>query len=193
MDSLPFELVSQILTHLPATDYKSARLTCHAFNDVLAKSAFTTLATFIDPTTAKSTIERIASDLTRRPKAIWSPGCSVPKDLPVAESFLFAMHRALRGTACPSSSPCSSRASSVSSVNGAWSDGEDAEDSDAGLVEEELAAWNFGRTIGMDDLTEDMLRQAMFRYALYLSYVYTGKGEAPQLWVMNSKKWGLHR
>lgn len=191
MDSLPFELVSQILTHIPPTDYKSARLTCHAFNDVLAKSTFDILATFVDPTTAKSTIERIASDLTRRPKAIWSPGCSVPKDLPVAESFLFAMHRALRGTACPSTSPCSSRASSV-----AWSDDseEDSEDSDAGPAEEEeLAAWNFGRTVGMDDLTEEMLRQAMFRYALYLSYVYTGAGEAPQLWVMNSKKWAQHR
>ncbi|KAL6910180.1 hypothetical protein GGI43DRAFT_3326 [Trichoderma evansii] len=191
MDSLPFELVSQILTNLSPTDYKSARLTCHAFNDALAKPTFTTLATFIDPITAKSTIEHIASDLTRRPKAIWSPGCSVPKDLPVAESFLFAMHRALRGTACPSTSPCSSRASSVSSVNGAWSDSEDSEDSEGGV--EELAAWNFGRTIGMDDLTEDMLRQAMFRYALYLSYVYTGEGEAPQLWVMNSKKWAQHR
>lgn len=76
-------------------------------------------------------------------------------------------------------------------MNGAWSDGEDSEDSEGGV--EELAAWNFGRTIGMDDLTEDLLRQAMFRYALYLSYVYTGKGEAPQLWVMNSKKWGQHR
>ncbi|KAL7921813.1 hypothetical protein ACQKWADRAFT_114479 [Trichoderma austrokoningii] len=195
MDSLPFELVSQILTHLPSTDYKSARLTCQAFNDALAKPTFSTLATFIDPTAAKSTMERIASDLTRRPKAIWSPGCSVPKDLPVAESFLFAMHRALRGTACPSttSSPCSSRASSI---DGAWSDSEDSDAASAASSEEgeeELAAWNFGRTIGMEDLTEDMLRQAMFRYALYLSYVYTGKGEAPQLWVMNSKKWSQHR
>ncbi|UKZ58843.1 uncharacterized protein TrAtP1_000167 [Trichoderma atroviride] len=82
MDSLPLELVSQILTHLPPTDYKSARLTCHAFNDVLAKSTFSVLATFIDPTTAKSTIERIASDLTRRPKAIWSPRLLRPKGPP---------------------------------------------------------------------------------------------------------------
>ncbi|KAM0257343.1 hypothetical protein ACHAQJ_004430 [Trichoderma viride] len=190
MDSLPFELVSQILTHLPPTEYKSARLTCHAFNDALVKSTFTTLATFIDPTTAQETIEKIAADLTRRPKAIWSPGCSVPKNLPVSESFLFAMHRALRGSPCPS--PSSSRASSVSSASGAWSDSE--EDSDVSSVQgEELAACNFGRSIGMDGLTEDLLRQAMFRYALYLSYIYTGEGEAPQLWVMNSKKWEQRR
>jgi hypothetical protein len=190
MDSLPFELVSQILTHLPPTEYKSARLACHAFNDALVKPTFNTLATFIDPNTAQETIEKIAADLSRRPKAIWSPGCSVPKGLPVSESFLFAMHRALRGTPCPS--PATSRASSVSSASGAWSD---SEDSDVLSVEggEELAACNFGRTIGMDDLTEDLLRQAMFRYALYLSYVYTGEGEAPQLWVMNSKKWGQRR
>ncbi|KAL7792144.1 hypothetical protein V8C37DRAFT_380906 [Trichoderma ceciliae] len=198
MDSLPFELVSQILNHLPHADYESARLTCHAFNEALAKPIFKTLATFIDPATAQDTIEKIAADLSRRPKAIWSPGCSVPKALPVPESFLFAMHRALRGTPCPS--PSTSRASSISSARAACSDGEDTEDSedseDSDLVSvqgEGVAAWNFGRSIGMDDLTEDILRQAMFRYALYLSYIYTGEGEAPQLWVMNSKRWEQHR
>ncbi|KAJ2969183.1 hypothetical protein NQ176_g8804 [Zarea fungicola] len=39
------------------------------------------------------------------------------------------------------------------------------------------------------DINEDMLRQALFRYALYKSYTYEGEGEAPQMWVMNSKKW----
>ncbi|RFU76157.1 hypothetical protein TARUN_6099 [Trichoderma arundinaceum] len=189
MDSLPFELVSQILNQLPPAEYKSARLTCHAFNDALAKPTFHTLASFIDPATAQNTIEKIAADLSRRPKAIWSPGCSVPKGLPVPESFLFAMHVALRGTPCPS--PATSRASSISSASGAWSDGED---SDVASVEGEgVTAWNFGRSIGMDDVTEDTLRQALFRYALYLSYIYGGEGEAPQLWVMNSKRWEQHR
>lgn len=188
MDSLPFELVSQILNSLPKPDYKSARLTCQAFNAALAKPTFNTLATFIDPATAQATIEKLAADLSRRPKAIWSPGCSVPSGLPVPESFLFAMHVALRGTPCPS--PASSRASSVSSASGAWSDGEE---SDAGSEAESVTAWNFGPSIGMDGLTEDMLRQALFRYSLYLSYVYSGEGEAPQLWVMNSKRWDQHR
>ncbi|KAL7944209.1 hypothetical protein V8C42DRAFT_345983 [Trichoderma barbatum] len=188
MDSLPFELVSQILDNLPKTDYKSARLTCQAFNAALAKPTFTTLATFIDPATAQQTIEKLAADLTRRPKAIWSPGCSVPRGLPVPESFLFAMHSALRGTPCPS--PASSRASSVSSASGAWSD---CEESDAASDVEGVTAWNFGRSIGMDGVTEETLRQALFRYALYLSYVYVGEGEAPQLWVMNSKRWAQQR
>lgn len=192
MDSLPFELVSQILTLLPPTDYKSARLTCHAFNDALAKPTFSTLASFVDPATAQTTLETIAADLNRRPKAIWSPGCSVPKGLPVPESFLFAMHVALRGTPCPS--PASSRASSISSASGAsWSDAEDSDDTMSVADGESVTAWNFGRSIGMDDLTEDLLRQAMFRYALYLSYVYGGEGEAPQLWVMNAKRWGVQR
>ncbi|KAL7929633.1 hypothetical protein V8C35DRAFT_331132 [Trichoderma chlorosporum] len=187
MESLPFELVSQILDNLPRADYKSARLTCQAFNAALGKPTFTTLATFIDPATAQATIEKLAADLSRRPKAIWSPGCSVPRNLPVPESFLFAMHVALRGTPCPS--PATSRASSVSSASGAWSDGEE---SDAGS-EAEVTAWNFGRSIGMDEVTEETLRQALFRYALYLSYIYNGEGEAPQLWVMNSKRWAQQR
>lgn len=29
----------------------------------------------------------------------------------------------------------------------------------------------------------------MFRYALYLSYVYGGVGEAPSLWVFDEKAW----
>ncbi|EHK24278.1 uncharacterized protein TRIVIDRAFT_121357, partial [Trichoderma virens Gv29-8] len=157
MDSLPFELVSQILQNLPQGDYKSARLTCQAFNAALAKPTFTTLATFIDPAIAQETIEKMAADLSRRPKAIWSPGCSVPKGLPVPESFLFAMHVALRGT---------------------------PEESDVGS-EMSVTARDFGRSIGMDELTEETLRQALFRYSLYLSYIYSGEGEAPQLWVMN--------
>ncbi|EGR52390.1 uncharacterized protein TRIREDRAFT_53561 [Trichoderma reesei QM6a] len=158
MDSLPFELITQILTHLPRHDLPSARLTCHAFNAALAKPTFSVLASFVDPAVAQQTIEHIAADLSRRPKAIWSPGCSVPRGLPVPESFLSAMRAALRG----------------------------AED---GAEGEKITAENFGRSIGMDEVTEDVLRQALFRYALYLSYVYTGEGEAPQLWVMNSKKW----
>ncbi|UKZ80324.1 hypothetical protein TrVFT333_008082 [Trichoderma virens FT-333] len=191
MDSLPFELVSQILQNLPQGDYKSARLTCQAFNAALAKPTFTTLATFIDPAIAQETIEKMAADLSRRPKAIWSPGCSVPKGLPVPESFLFAMHVALRGTPCPSpaTSRASSRASSVSSASGAWSD---SEESDVGS-EMSVTAGDFGRSIGMDELTEETLRQALFRYSLYLSYIYSGEGEAPQLWVMNSKRWAQQR
>lgn len=188
MNSLPFELVSQILTNLPPSDYKSARLTCQAFNAALAKPTFTTLATFIDPTTAQQTIEKLAADLNRRPKAIWSPGCSVPRGLPVPESFLFAMHVALRGTPCPS--PATSRASSISSGASSWSDGED---SDVVSEADSVTAWNFGSTVGMDDVTEETLRQALFRYSLYLSYIYDGEGEAPQLWVMNSKKWAQQR
>ncbi|ETS06769.1 hypothetical protein M419DRAFT_68136 [Trichoderma reesei RUT C-30] len=170
MDSLPFELITQILTHLPRHDLPSARLTCHAFNAALAKPTFSVLASFVDPAVAQQTIEHIAADLSRRPKAIWSPGCSVPRGLPVPESFLSAMRAALRGA-----EEYSDAGSDITTYSGAEG--------------EKITAENFGRSIGMDEVTEDVLRQALFRYALYLSYVYTGEGEAPQLWVMNSKKW----
>ncbi|PTB67683.1 hypothetical protein BBK36DRAFT_1115709 [Trichoderma citrinoviride] len=173
MDSLPFELITLILTHLPRHDLPSARLTCHAFNAALAKPTFSTLASFVDPAVAQLTIERLASDLNRRPKAIWSPGCSVPRGLPVPESFLSAMRAALRGA--------EEAAADAGSDITMYTEGD------------KITAENFGRSIGMDELTEDVLRQALFRYALYLSYVYTGEGEAPALWVMNSKKWAQQR
>ncbi|KAL6880827.1 hypothetical protein J3F83DRAFT_719967 [Trichoderma novae-zelandiae] len=221
MDSLPFELITQILAHLPQPDLPAARLTCHAFNAALAKPTFSTLASFADPAVAQRTLERLAADLSRRPRAIWSPGCSVPRGLPVPGGFLAAMRVALRGPAWPGPGPASSGPSSVSfgplssrapssisssssssssssaGSSAAWSD--DGEDSDAGsdittyTDGERVTAENFGKSIGMDELTEDVLRQALFRYALYLSYVYRGEGEAPQLWVMNSKKWAAQR
>ncbi|KAH0494529.1 hypothetical protein TgHK011_001146 [Trichoderma gracile] len=225
MDSLPFELITQILTHLPQHDLPTARLTCHAFNAALAKPTFSTLASFIDPAVAQHTIEHIAADLSRRPKAIWSPGCSVPRGLPVPESFLNAMRAALKGAEecpCPTASESSytssassssmarspsisssSSSSSSTSSTAAWSDGEESDaasditayssSSSTEEGEKKMTADNFGRSIGMDEVTEDVLRQALFRYALYLSYVYTGEGEAPQLWVMNSKKWAQQR
>lgn len=58
------------------------------------------------------------------------------------------------------------------------------EDEGATLTPQSLGSW-----LGRRDMTEEALRQAMFRYALYLSYLYDGEGEAPQLWVLNADRW----
>ncbi|KAG5950148.1 hypothetical protein E4U53_005437 [Claviceps sorghi] len=39
------------------------------------------------------------------------------------------------------------------------------------------------------DLGEEVVREAMFRYALHLSYLYGGPGEAPSLWVLDRDAW----
>ncbi|KAG5922427.1 hypothetical protein E4U42_005467, partial [Claviceps africana] len=39
------------------------------------------------------------------------------------------------------------------------------------------------------DLREGLVREAMFRYALHLSYLHVGSGEAPSLWVLDRDAW----
>ena len=57
------------------------------------------------------------------------------------------------------------------------------------LYVDKIKACTFGQHIGRDDITEDIIRQALFRYSLYMSYLYKGQGEAPQLWVLNPRCW----
>jgi hypothetical protein len=54
----------------------------------------------------------------------------------------------------------------------------------AGLTVDKLS-----EGLGRQDITEESLRAAMFRYALYLSYSYRGAGQAPSLWVFDAKVW----
>ncbi|KJZ68712.1 hypothetical protein HIM_11890 [Hirsutella minnesotensis 3608] len=182
MDNLPVELLHEILRHLPSSCLKNARLASRRFNAVLAKQAFPQLASFIDKDAALATLEATVAELSRRRRSIWSPRCSVPDNLPLAPSFLLAMHVALAGQ---------SWRPTETAIN---SDSESSEDdeSDCGyrrLSHRAITAQDLCRQLGRLDVTEDMLRGAMFRYALYLSYLYKGEGEAPQLWVVDSERW----
>lgn len=97
MEKLPPELVHQILHHLPPSSRKSARLASRRFSAVLARRVFSLLPSFMDPAAALDTLESTVADLPTRSRSIWSPRCSVPDQLPVAQSFLLAMHVALAG------------------------------------------------------------------------------------------------
>lgn len=156
MNALPVELLTEILDYLPPSSRKSLRLTSRFFHSVVPRSNLKVLASFIDPKVALSTITTAASDLKRRPKTIWSPRCSVPKDLPIPESFLIAMYVGLSG------SRWVERAVEAPQV-----------------TPQELAL-----RLDRCDITEENLRQAMFRYVLYLSYTSTGE-ESPHMWVVN--------
>lgn len=205
MDTLPFELLLGILDNLPPSHSKDARLTSRRFNAALAKPTFGVLASFVDPFVALSTLRQRAANWQRRPRVIWSPNCSVPDGLPIPESFLLAMYAALGGTSWPCSSLGSaaydggqSRRSSDSSLASMYSDASSSQESDdewgsGGTDLERLTATNIGKFLGRKDLTEGTLRQALFRYAIFLSYGYSGQGEAPQLWVMSSKQWNDRR
>lgn len=153
MDTVPVEILVEILSHAPPPTRGSLRLTCRSFAAATKGADFTTLAAFIDPDVAVATIEAASRDLTRRPRSIWSPRCLVPDGLPVPESFKLAMYAGLAGRGWPASTP---------------------------ITTEAMAA-----RLRRDDITEDNLRQALFRYVLYLSYT-DQRGAAQHEWVLRT-------
>ncbi|KAH7193489.1 uncharacterized protein B0J16DRAFT_80482 [Fusarium flagelliforme] len=161
MDTLPTEIVIQILDNLPSSAVKQARLTSRTFNAILAKRTFEVLVSFLDPEVAQNTIVDVARDPMRRRRrpSIWSPRCSVPRNLHVDDSFLMAMWAGLRGDSWAVETGGKGDKLSV----GEWQKG----------VEK--------------DMSEDELRGVLFRYALYLSYMSECEKEQdiPQAWVLN--------
>ncbi|RGP81716.1 hypothetical protein FLONG3_203 [Fusarium longipes] len=161
MNTLPTEILIQILDNLPSPAVKQARLTSRTFNSILAKRTFEVLVSFLDPEVAQSTLVTIARDPVRRRRrpSIWSPRCSVPQNLPVDDSFLMALWAGLRGESWVVEK----------SSNGDTLD---------------VSRWQNG--VGKD-VNEEELRGALFRYALYLSYMSECEEEQdiPQAWVLN--------
>ncbi|OAA37804.1 Cyclin-like F-box [Beauveria brongniartii RCEF 3172] len=79
MNTIPVEIFTEILSHLPPASCKSARLTSRQFNAVLAQPTFCTLRGFLDADAAMATLLQTLHDLPGRPRAMWSPHCSVPR------------------------------------------------------------------------------------------------------------------
>lgn len=191
LSSLPTELLHQILTstELPT----STRLTCRSFNALLTKDSFSTLRKFLsNPESTLEALQQAAKDIPVRYRPIWSPHCSVPQGLPLSRSFILAMYAALQGQSLSIESRRSYKRrmyweESDSSAS-EWSSDEDEPWMDADAVTAAEALAMAGRT----DLSEDTLREVMFRYALFLSYRYNGEGEAPQTWVLHTREWNKH-
>ncbi|KHN96997.1 F-box domain, cyclin-like protein [Metarhizium album ARSEF 1941] len=186
MDSLPSELLHEILSHLPPSARPSTRLTSRLFNAILAPRSFPSVPSFIDPDVALSKLESGAREARRRQKtSIWSPGCVVPCHLPIPQSFLLAVYVAFRGRQWQ---PCVARMRGTCRECG--SDGEiGLSEGCVGRRFEELTVDSVVQSLQREDVTEESLRVAMFRYALYLSYSYQGSEEAPSLWVFHENVW----
>lgn len=164
-------MLAHILNYLSPTICSTVRLTSRRFNAIIGKQTFGVLASFIDPVFAHVTLTAIATDSLRRPKSIWSPSCSVPSGLPLSENFLLAMFVALGGR----SWRCGSKRPRLTDVEGETDD-------------DTITVHDFRGIIGWDCITEGILTEAMFRYALYLSYTHPER-ESPHMWVFNRQLW----
>ena len=150
MDKLPPEILLHIFDYIPTSTYRAIRLTCQHFNTLISKSTFSVLISFLNPSFAEATLHTLAQDPMRRRSSIWSPNCRVPMALPVTEDFLMALWVGLTGTSWSSSN-------SISVGN------------------TRLTMRRLQGKLRRRDLTGEVLREALFRYALYLSYIYEGE------------------
>lgn len=200
INSLPFELIDEISSHIPASSRPAARLTSRAFHASIGNASFQTLASFIDEEEASARLHCAAASIPRRSRAIWSPSCSVPAALPLPKSFLLAMYTALGGESWPAPSkkrqqlPFQLRRISSwgSDSSNGYSSDEDEELTIPGLAtpeDEQISIEAMAQRLGRSDVYEASLRQALFRYALFLSYIHQGSDEPKHLWVMSSKRW----
>jgi F-box domain len=99
MDTLPPELVLEILAYLPRQSVRSMRTVSRAFRALVPSPDFTLMKSFLDPDTALSTITAAARDLSVRPRSIWSPHCPVPPSVPLLPDFMSVLWVALTGRA----------------------------------------------------------------------------------------------
>lgn len=159
MENLPNELLIEIFANLSPSNRKSARLTCRTFNWAIVRDQFSQLATFIDPQKSLAICEAAGNDLSRRPRSIWSPRCSVPEQLPIPESFLLALYAGL--------------------ARKQWEPDTTAEARDG------VTVTSLARELGRGDITDTIVRQALFRYALYLSYNRQLDGSSSYGWVFS--------
>ncbi|KAK7415401.1 hypothetical protein QQX98_005940 [Neonectria punicea] len=160
MDRLPFEVLVEILHHLPLQTCQTVRLTSRTINAILSKRTFGLLVSFIDPQTAQVTVTALAKDLRRRRRrSIWSPECAVPKGLRIPESFLLAVWAGLRGESWVPTG-----------------------------TDTTLTVVALQKGVDRDDATEDVLREALFRYALYLSYLSRDDAVTPHSWVFDFRR-----
>ncbi|KAG5967121.1 hypothetical protein E4U58_002286 [Claviceps cyperi] len=193
MNSLPSELLLQILSHLPPSSYPPVRLTSRLLNAFLSPLVSPSLPAFLDPDSAQHLLAKSLREArARNVTSVWSPLCCVPAGLPIPRSFLLALCLALRGRQWVKGGRAHNmdedkkgqalRWESDSAIGGMGFEGEGEED-------EEMTVEKLAEVTGREDLRVEVVRQAMFRYALYLSYVYEGVGEAPSLWVFDEKAW----
>ncbi|KAG6037649.1 hypothetical protein E4U19_001896 [Claviceps sp. Clav32 group G5] len=196
MNSLPPELLLQILSHLPPSSYPPVRLTSRLLNALLSPLAFPSLPAFLDPESAQNLLAKSLREArARNVTTVWSPLCCVPTGLPIQRSFLLALYLALRGRQWVEGDRAHNmgeeteekalRWESDSAIGGMGFEGEGEGEEDDEMTVEKLA-----EVTGRENLRVEVVREAMFRYALYLSYVYGGTGEAPSLWVFDEKAWG---
>jgi F-box-like len=151
MDSLPPEIVQQIVTNLPKSSLPSCRLVCRKFDIFVFPILFSHVPNWLDYTISHRAVISLVNDAFNRPAVMWSPWATGP-DGPVEEIWMGIVWKLLMKT-----EPPGTRLSKGKIV----SEGTD-------LVR--LTPQNFAELSGREEMSENRLRTSQNRFLLHRSY-----------------------
>jgi len=94
MESLPLEIVQQILSHVPKQHLPTTRLVCHIFDTIAFPLLFYHVPQWLDYENSHQAVLSLAHDIYGRPAVMWSPWASGP-DGPVEDIWMGIVWRLL--------------------------------------------------------------------------------------------------
>ncbi|CZT44961.1 uncharacterized protein RSE6_05223 [Rhynchosporium secalis] len=168
MNTLPTELLYQILSHIPKSSLPSVRLLNHTFEAIAFPLLFKNLLNWLDYKTSHAAITALAHDVYNRPSIMWSPCASEP-DGPVEAVWLGIIWRLQMGKHSPEL------------------------ERGIGMLGGEvqvLTSENYARLSRREEMCENRLRLAQNRYLMHRSYFEGAvRGEISEELVEGSLVW----
>ncbi|TVY82576.1 hypothetical protein LSUE1_G002064 [Lachnellula suecica] len=157
METLPTEVLAQILTQIPKSSLPSVRLACHAFNALSFPLLFSHIAQWLNYEVSHRAVISIANDAYNRPAVMWSPWATGP-DGPVDGIWMALVWKSLMKS--------EAQGLSVFEPKG----GEGNVGKEIGAGKRVLTAGNFAELSGMTEMSENRLRTGQNRFLLHRSY-----------------------
>ncbi|KAN0108488.1 hypothetical protein V8E51_008230 [Hyaloscypha variabilis] len=152
MDSLPPEIIRQIVANVPKSSLLSCRLVCRAFNTFAFPILFSHIPHWLDYKTSHQAVLSLVDDVYNRPAVMWSPWASEP-DLPVSNAFMGIVWKLLMKSDPPGFSLTIE------------------EGGEAMMVDRvRLTPQNFAELSGKEEMTESRLKTAQNRFLLHRNY-----------------------
>lgn len=152
MDSLPPEIVQQILANVPGYSLLSCRLVCRAFNTSAFSIIFSHVPRWLDYTLSHQAVLSLVHDSLHRPAVMWSPWASEP-DGPVDEVWMGIVWKLLMKSDPPSHALSKEEVTKESGEN-----------------RSRLTPQNFAELSGREEMSENRLRTGQNRFLLHRSY-----------------------
>jgi hypothetical protein len=151
MDTIPPEILHQILLHIPKDQLATCRLVNHSFSSLAFPIQFSFIPHWLDYNLSHQAIVALAQDAFNRPAVMWSPFALEPQG-PVESVWMEIVWKFLTKSEPPRTAILAEKR-----------EGEEGENI-------ALTSGNFAQLSGREDITENRLRTSQNRYLLHRKY-----------------------